>query len=271
VPYRLQKEESLAAGLKRIAEEQLAGAISELQSPQDLGEGIYQARRYLKKARSVLRLLSHPLGPLYVEENRRLRDVARRFAQLRDTQVSLELLEELAQQYKRKSTLNPQRSALSAKQSELRQATDWQIVLTESIGALNATRKRIEDWPLRTLTEPMLASEVRKTHKQSRQAFERASKTRTAQDLHEFRKTVKRELNQARLLESGAPLDQLKHLSDLLGDHHNLAVLLLNVENSSKRFRAMVQRQLWNFESRIIGTAAQIYEPKLLKPSAAVA
>ena len=165
--YRLQKDESLASGLRRIAEEQLTGALTYLEE-----RNIYEVRRYIKRIRSLLRLLKPQLGPIYIEENRRLRDVARRFSAERDLDVSLELLETFSNQYKRKSTLNPQRKALSEKRS----AVHYHLHLSESAEVLAATRKRIEDWPLHDLTPAILASQLEKTHKQSRHAFQHARK-----------------------------------------------------------------------------------------------
>jgi CHAD domain-containing protein len=247
MPYKLLKEEALASGLKRIAEEQLSGAIQQLQSPKDLNVGIYEARKYLKKARSVMRLLATPLGPIYTEENRRLRDIARSFGPFRDTYVSLELLDKFADHYKRKSALNAPRQALVQRQSD----THLESALAESVASLVATRKRMENWPLVSVTQESLQAEIHKTRKQSRHAFEKAKKTRTPEDFHELRKSVKRELNQARLLDA-ADLEPFKTLAAMLGDHHNMAVLLASLENASGRFRVMVRRQMKQLEAEII-------------------
>jgi len=247
MPYQLQQEEVLAAGLKRIAGEQLDAAIRQLQSPADLNAGIYKARKCLKKARSVLRLLAPQLGAVYVEENRRLRDVARRFGPLRDTQVSLELLDKFAVHYKRKSVLNGPRQTLVERQPE----TDCEAALADSVASLLATRKRMEDWPLLHVTPESLHAAIEKTHKQTRIAFERAKKTRTAEDFHELRKSVKRELNQRRLVEP-AGLEEWKQLASLLGDHHNLAVLLDSVEHASARFKMMIRRQMKKLETSVL-------------------
>jgi CHAD domain-containing protein len=245
--YKLQPGEALAPGLKRIAEEQLSAAIQQLQSPQDLNLGIYEARKYLKKVRSVLRLLAPQLGPVYTEENHRLRDVAQKFGPFRDAHVSLELLDKFAGHYKRKSALNAPRQALVRRQ----RSTHPEPALADAVASLLATRKRMADWPALQLTQESLQAEIHKTHKQSRHAFEKASKTRTPEDFHELRKSVKRELNQARLLDA-ADLEPFKTLAALLGDHHNLAVLLTSLENASGRFRTLVRRQMKQLETQIL-------------------
>jgi|GEM_PF-6293948 len=255
MPYRLQPDEPLASGFRRIAEEQLTIAINNLQQ-----ERIYEARKTLKKARAVLRILAPQLGAIYTEENRRLRDVARRFSVLRDTDVALELIVELAGHYKRKSTLNPQRTALSDRQTKLRQGVDFPAQFRAATDALAETRKRIEDWPLHELTADSLDNQLKKIHKQSHQRFKHAWQTRTAEDFHELRKSVKLELNQLRLLNAPEPqIHDLKQLSSLLGDHHNLAILTASLENTSVRFRLMTRKRQKAFESQILELSAMLY------------
>jgi CHAD domain-containing protein len=254
MPYRLQKDEPLASGLKRVAEEEMNGAIRDLES-----NHIYEVRKRLKKVRSLLNLLGPHLGPLAHEENRRLRDLARRFSTLRDLDVSLEVLESFAAQYKRKSTLNPQRKALTARQTAQRDVLNFEA--SEPLHLLHATLKRIEDWPLQSLTYNFIHGHIEKTHRHSRRAFLKARHSRTVEDFHELRKSVKRELNQRRLFNAPeAHLRDLKQLSQFLGDHHNLAVLLGNLENPSGRFRRMALRNLKLYEIQILALASRLYE-----------
>jgi CHAD domain-containing protein len=261
MPYRLQKDEPVAGGLKRIAEEVISGAIKQLQSADDLSRSIYAVRKDIKKLRAILRLLEPRLGPIYVEENRRLRDLARRFSALRDLDVSLELLATFAKQYKRQSTLAPYRKALTEKQSALKLQIHWQTELAQCMDALGGTCKRIEDWPLHGLTRAFLDSQIQKTQKQSRHAFLQAKRSPTPEDFHELRKSVKRELNQRRLVDADeAPLRDLKELARLLGDHHNLAVFLSTLENPSQRFRSMARRDLKRYEPQILPLGARLYE-----------
>jgi len=258
MPYKFLQDEPLDAGLKRVAEEQLTVAITELQAHQNLQAGIYKARKSLKKARAVLRLVAPLLGPVYAEENRRLRDVARRFGTLRDAQVSLELLNEFAGRYKRKSTLNPQKKAIADKQQAMEQQTDWQAVIAESVKELIATRRRVEDWPVAHLSAAQLRAEIAQTHKQSRHAFEKARKTGHPEDFHEFRKSVKRELNQTQLFEADNVVT-LKQLAKLLGDHHNLAVLMGNLDHASARFSSMLRKDMVALEQQILNLGVQSY------------
>ena len=73
--------------------------------------------------------------------------------------------------------------------------------------------------------------------KKSRHALSRAAQSCTAEDFHELRKAVKREVNQLSIFETPEPLIRdLKQLSSLLGEHHDLTVLTATLENTSSRF-----------------------------------
>lgn len=263
MPYKLHKEEALGEGLKRVADEQISGAIDDLEE-----RNIYEVRRRIKKLRAILRLLKPDLGPLYPEENRRLRDVGRRFSSMRDLDVSLELLDKYSANYKRKNTFRSHRTALAAKRAALdHQHQD----LSEPAAILLATRKRIENWPLERLTRQALDERFKHTGKRSRKAFHHAKKTRSAEDFHELRKSVKHELNQLKLLNEDDPqMQPLKELSTLLGDHHNLVVLMANLENASERFRGDTQRHMREYEAKILAVAGTLYDHRPA-PHAAVA
>ena len=56
--YRLQSDEKLSKGLKRIAQEEIDDALSFLESPgDDLDEAVHESRKYFKKVRCVLWLI----------------------------------------------------------------------------------------------------------------------------------------------------------------------------------------------------------------------
>lgn len=254
MPYRLQKNEPLEVGIKRAAEEQITSAIKHLEA-----NNFYEARKNLKRVRAVLRLLKPQLGAIYQEENRRVRDAARRYSASRDADVSLEVLETFASFYKRNSTLDPQRHTLMNKRQPVDPA--------ESLHELEGTRKRIEDWPVHGLTLASLESQVDQTYEQSRRAFRHARKTRTVEDFHEFRKSVKREVNQMKLLKPEGPrIAELKTLSDALGDHHNLAVMMSNLNQVSGRLRQLTRRQQKAYEERILSAAESLYKGAAGRP-----
>ncbi len=257
--YQLRNDEPIAGGLKRIAGEQLSAAIADLQSGK-----VYEVRKAMKRLRALLRLIKPELGPVYVEENRRLREVGQRFSAQRDAEVSLEVLEKFADQYKRKRTLDPHRRVLTSK----RQVAEASQAAEELVGTL----RRVDDWSLYGLTGDELERRVSRTHKQARRAFEHAKQAGTAEDFHEFRKLVKREFNQVKLLRpDDLLLVELKKLGDYLGDHHNLVVLLSNVGQTSRRFGLMVKREERRLEHEAVALGERLYHrgfspPEIVSP-----
>ena len=61
--YTLRKKESAAAGLRRIAREELDGALEELDGARgDSDELVHELRKHFEKVRSVLRLVRDEVG-----------------------------------------------------------------------------------------------------------------------------------------------------------------------------------------------------------------
>ncbi len=56
--YRLKKEEPLAAGIRRLAREQLEQALGEIKavSHEDGGAAVFATRKHIKRTRALLRL-----------------------------------------------------------------------------------------------------------------------------------------------------------------------------------------------------------------------
>ena len=96
--FQLEAGETLAAGLGRIAAEEVERARVCLFAPTEPEAGVLEARKSLKKVRAILRLTRKPLGKRrFRDENRRYRDLARQLAEQRAGVVRVEALDELAQ------------------------------------------------------------------------------------------------------------------------------------------------------------------------------
>ncbi len=101
--YQLEARETFSVGLKRIAAEELGGALEGLRGGGDHST-VHDARKRFKKLRAVLRLVRSDLGRRrYREANTLLRDAGRELSGLRDAQVLVETLETLAERFPDKS------------------------------------------------------------------------------------------------------------------------------------------------------------------------
>jgi len=73
--FRLDKGAPTTDGLRRVVRKEFRKSLKALSAQPDR-EAIHQARKSVKKIRSVLRLVREDLGRAYAKENRRLRTAA---------------------------------------------------------------------------------------------------------------------------------------------------------------------------------------------------
>jgi CHAD domain-containing protein len=233
--YRLKRKETVPDGVRRVAKQQLARAAGELGDERlEPADQIHQVRKRLKKLRALLRLVRDDIGKsAYQAENDRLRTLGRRLSAARDAQVMLDTAVALAGDHPELATsgFDALRSYL---QSQLeREAVDDRSaghLIDEVSGELAAADARVDDWPLDTNGFSGLAPGLRRAYKKGRKALKHLDNDSTDDHLHAWRKRVKDQWYHGRLLESVWPevmscrVDELKKLSELLGDYHDLAV-----------------------------------------------
>jgi CHAD domain-containing protein len=255
----------LSDGLKRVVEQQLRFLADRLRKGKDLEEEIHEARKGLKRVRALLRLVKHDLGAAYSEENRRLRDLGRRFSEMRDAHATLEAFDEFAKKRRLVRKLAAVRAELVRKQLELEQGADWAQVMKQASDEVAAVAKRVENWP--QSMEPNLQSGYRR----ARVAFEAAQDGGKADQFHELRKRTKAHLYQLRILSGGGckqRLTALKELSDCLGRQHNFVVLADKLPQSgdlaalAMETRERIARERLRLEKQALGLAEKVYGQK---------
>lgn len=97
--YRLQADEPLGVGVRRIVSEQIELARRRLGTAgaADFAESVHESRKAFKRVRAVVRLLRDEIGDdVYRRENQAFRDAGRRLSEVRDATVLLETLDALA-------------------------------------------------------------------------------------------------------------------------------------------------------------------------------
>ena len=286
--YRLEPGETPIEGIGRVARGQLDLAIELLGGGGDDGEAIHEARKTLKRVRAALRLSRDHLGTYrYRHENVILRDAGRELSGARDARVLLETLDGLAEH--NPETLSAPartrlRTALSAT-AEAAGATD-DASPSAVINALADARVRVATWPLPEDGGPeAFAPGLERIYRRGRRALRTAEKEATVDSLHELRKRAKDLWHAAQLLRPAAPKRMKKlarrahQLSDLLGDDHDLAVLLdraraqpeLLDEGELAALSALVQRRQDRLRRDALALAARLYRRKPRKLAAIVA
>lgn len=245
VSYRLSLADDVATAVRAAARTQLEGAIEQLERAgrprEDAVAAVHAARKHLKKARALLRLVRPALGrAAYRRENGALRDVAAALSATRDGDVLAATVAALADRFAGRlpaADFEAVRRALAAEAAPGRAGDDDGAAGHAALaGELRAALGRVADWPLeRARWDEVLAGAARQ-YGRGIDAFAAAREEPTAERLHEWRKRVKDYWYHQRLLRDAfkpvmsAYADGAHALSELLGDDHDLAVLRTRLE-----------------------------------------
>jgi len=241
--YRLKEGETPAAGIERIAAGRAEKAIEGLRGAgedRELAEAIHSARKDLKKLRSVLRLVRAELGEKrFRAENDRYRGAARRLSASRDAEIKLATLTALARRFGDElpdDSLTAWREALSSERTAAATGGALRGEIEMAIGEIEAGREEIGRWCLAGGSWKLLGPGLERTYRRGRRAKRRGGARRGPDAVHEWRKRVKDLWYQLRIVREawpsviGAMADEAHELAELLGEHHDLALLLDDLE-----------------------------------------
>jgi len=237
--YRLKTKDGVAEGVRRIALGRAEKALDELASAEDgeLAAAIHGARKDLKKMRAVVRLIREELGEdLFKSENRHYREAGRLLSGSRDAEVKLETLTALRDRSGDdlpSTAAELWRAMLARERDEVVDAAGGETAgqIDAAGEAIEEGRVRILDWPLKTDDWNLVGPGLAKGYEQGRRALKRTLAEPRAENVHEWRKRAKDLWYQLRIVREAWPsllgetAEQAHELADLLGDHHDLAVL----------------------------------------------
>ena len=265
--FRISVGVALGEDIKRIAREQIDGAIAESNGSAagSNAERIHSIRKRCKKLRGLFRLVRPCLGEAYARENEYFRDAARVLAPLRDTQVGLAAFDAVVGQFQGEfspGTFEPLRRRLVRPEAQL---TDPEPLLADVCGRMEAARGRMADWPRGGAEGPQAwRSGFERTYRRARRSLAAAYDERTPERFHEWRKSVKYHWYHTRLLSPlwdqtfAARASAANTLGELLGLHHDLAVLRTTLAPTGMRasragslrnsFIALIDRRLTHLE-----------------------
>ncbi len=234
--YRLTAGEQAGAGLRRAAHGRVDAALGRLRvdAKADAATAVHDARKDLKKLRSLLRLVRDGLGERrYRVENDRYRDAARQLSPAREAEVNLATLAALRAQYPAEApAAEVLRQALERERGRLATAggaLDERIAQATAEIVTGATQ--IDDWPLDGDDFELVRDGLERAYRRGRRGLRRVRDDPTAENVHDWRKRVKDLWYQLRLLQDAWPVvlkasaAEAHELADLLGDHHDLSVL----------------------------------------------
>ncbi|HEU4598359.1 MAG TPA: CHAD domain-containing protein [Solirubrobacterales bacterium] len=233
--YALEREEPLGEGLTAIAAGRADKALERLREggEVDLADAIHGARKDMKKLRTVLRLVRDELPQgVYEEENRRYRDAGRALSASRDAEVKAQTLETLAKcaDGLPEEAVEAWRQILARDREAANDVARDDPAFAATIELIEAGREGIERWKSKDDWRA-IGRGLKRVYRRGRQARKAAEGEPSEANVHEWRKGAK-DLRYAVELLEGAwdrPLEatagEAHRLTDLLGDHHDLAVL----------------------------------------------
>ncbi|RBO55078.1 hypothetical protein DSD19_01150 [Rhodovulum sp. BSW8] len=229
--YRLKRsDKSTEAALRRIAIEEIDAALTELGDPGiALHEKVHGLRKRAKKLRGLIRLV-RPAFPAYVRENGAIRDAARRLSGLRDREGMVETFDKLVAGG-RLHGFEPVRAHLVAARDRAAAKAHVEEDLAAFRLDMLGLRERARSWALYGDGFRPMRRGLQRTFDRARKGRAAAAEAPEVAVIHDWRKRVKYHWYHTRLLRPiergplGRRAKKVEELSELLGDHHDLAVL----------------------------------------------
>ncbi|MBL9107404.1 MAG: CHAD domain-containing protein [Myxococcales bacterium] len=281
MPFRFTRQEALGAGVRRLAEAELAAAVALLRDDTTTAElRVHGARKASKRVRALLRVIRAALpGPRFRAANYGLRDAARGLAAARDAAVALATFDELVPlpdaalaavrdglraAAEREPAARPDAPALTS--GEQGEAAREDGVLVAAAAALERVRAGLGDGLAgEELTWDVLADGLETAYRQGRLAMRAAFTAPEDEAFHDWRKRAKDLWYQVQLVRDacepvlGGLEELLDELGERLGDDHDLAVLAaqpaaagqVELAASIARRRERLRREAWDLGRKI--------------------
>lgn len=267
--YRLERGEPVPEGIRRIACEQLEGAIQSLQRTRGRDEAIHDARKRLKKTRALLRLVRPQLGDLYTEENARLRDTGLALSEFRDAAVIIETFDALRAKFPAGFAQAARvRRFLVSEKTRIERSGRIGEALAKIVSQLAAAARRVNRWTLEEDGFDAIGPGLQRIFRDGRKALKAARHDPRAENFHEWRKRVKAHWYHVRLLE---PLwnqelkrreASLKELEDSLGIDHNLEVLRAKAGPWAAGLLPLIERYQGELRARALEIGEPLYRER---------
>ena len=245
--FHFKKRESPTKAVRRLGRERIGKALDHLRKCDRL-EAIHNVRKEVKKVRAVLGLVREATGGDTARKSvKNLRAAGRLLRDARDAHVRPRTLERLVVHFKDRLPLNP----FSGIKRVLRQnclLVTRKFLKGKSVSVvdrlLRKLNRRAGDLKVRTEGWAAIRSGLRESYRQGQSSLAVALKETTPENLHQWRKHVQDLWHQLRLLgpirpeDLRATTDQMKSLSQCLGDDHDLVMLWQFVNRRCARWHA---------------------------------
>ncbi|WP_045837090.1 CHAD domain-containing protein [Hyphomicrobium sp. 99] len=236
MPYRFKINEPVEKGFRRIAREQLDSSLAELAGPEADPKSVHECRKSIKRLRALLRLAADGLGAKKARRHTKaLGEIGRLLSARRDQTVMLETIGKLSNEFPDgAAALAPFHAMLAARAAIEPERLDPHTAdLARDL--LIQEAKKITHFGIKKQGFAALAGGLEESYRRGRKASQYAYDEPTDENFHELRKAVQWHWRQMALLGRAWPdefavrVNAARELSQLLGDDHDLAVLVAAV------------------------------------------
>lgn len=253
--FRLNRKEDVGRSIRRIATEQIDGALDELRT-KNLPDAtkVHQTRKHCKKLRALVRLVHSAFEDHYHTEDRYFRDVARPLSVTRDAQTVVKTWNLFLQRH----CLRISQKAFTSIERELNECRTrpsgddaaLSHLLKASRRSLRRSADRVADWTLDTEGFAAIRGGLERTYRCARQAMKYAAKSPSDEAFHDWRKHVKYHWYHCRLLRGlwppimNARRQEVHQLAEALGNDHDLTVLSTTIQQLENKHLSQYQRNI---------------------------
>ncbi len=232
--YHLVPGLPMSHGLRAAAFTELDAAHAALAAPPERHSGVHNARKCLKRLRSLL-LLARPgmPEPVYSHLNDRLAAIARGLAAVRDAQALIDAIGKLdseTAQVPGQGVIQSMRGWLQKRRQAAEQTLE-RGAASEAMRGLLELRPAFAGLAVYPDDFSPLAEGLRRCYRDTRKAFQHALASEGAEEVHDWRKGVQHHWRHMQLLapcwpsELSARVEAARALSQILGDDHDIALL----------------------------------------------
>ncbi|MEM7398028.1 MAG: CHAD domain-containing protein [Pseudomonadota bacterium] len=233
--YRLDPALPMSEALRSVALAELDTAHTSLAAPPDRHKGVHSARKCFKRLRSLL-VLARPgmPEPLYANLNTRVARIGKGLAAARDAHALFDALNTLERNTEHglgDGTIDNMRGWLGERRKEAARNLE-QSSAAQSLEMLLELRPRFASLVVYPDNFKPISKGLQLSYYRAREQFKAAFRSKDAEILHDWRKSVQRHWRHMQLLtpcwpsELGARAEAARGLSQTLGDDHDIANLM---------------------------------------------
>jgi CHAD domain-containing protein len=264
--YRLENNETLSFGFKRIVLEHIDKSVFNLSKGNgSFNEDVHDTRKNFKKIRTVLRLVRSNLGEeSFQVENSFYRSTGRTLSDLRDSSVLILTFDKLLKNSELEMSnfdFSVFRNFLIEKHKNISAAKSKKSIVINSLSTdLLLSRSRVFDWSFSGDSFRIIKKDLLRIYENGQTFMYAVLSEAVKENVHEWRKRVKDLWYTIRILSNLWPeimsplVILLGKLSDTLGDANDLFLLKERIISNESKFKDNQHtRELINFiDKRII-------------------